>query len=364
MKKKLIFGVVIATVALMFSACGSSRIQKATSERLDLEKTVRCMPSLAQLDVRPTRVTATSYANELTGLNNEEQKQAVVAKALSTVNGDVMIAPQFNVAKGADGKMTSLTVTGYAATIKSFRPMTEADVTFDETLLDKTYQETQGRKVVNTMTVADVEFSGKKSVSLTPVEMVNKNEAQALKLAKEKLLRQEKADVFYHAQYNVTLDNGKVSAFTLTAFPGKLVNYRKPTKRQQLALKPSVTPTIFYQTIAADIKTVAPRCQLKFGTGNTQAKESELKETARAAALKKYNADFLLNETFYFDYQEKVITHVTICGTPAVYANFRPLADDEVVDVKLVPYSGEGAPREDQSAAGGIFSLFGSLFKR
>ena len=363
MKKNLILGVSIAAVALLFTACGgSSRIQKATSERLDLEKTVRCIPSLATLDVLPTRVTATAYANELEGLKDEEMKQAIVAKALATVNGDVMVAPQFVKAKGADGKMTSMTVSGYAASIKSFRPMTEADVTFDETLLDKTTQPTPDRKVVNTMTVADVEFAPKKSLALTPVELVNKNEAQALKLAKEKMLRQEKADVLYHEDYNVTLDGGKVSAFTLTAFPAKYVNYRKPTKRQQLALKPSVTPIVNYRAIAADIKTVAPSCQLKFGTGNAQAKESELKETARAAALKKYNADFLLNETFYFDYQEKVITHITICGTPAVYANFRPLVDGEVVDVKLVPFEGEDAPKEEQK--GGLFGLFGGLVKK
>ena len=89
-----------------------------------------------------------------------------------------------------------------------------------------------------------------------------------------------------------------------------------------------------------------------------------MKETARAAALKKYNADFLLNETFYFDYQEKVITHVTICGTPAVYANFRPLVEGEVVDVRLLPLKGEGAPREEQSAVGSILDIFGGLFKR
>ena len=363
MKKNLIICVAIATVALMLTACGgSSHIQKATSERLDLAKTVRFIPSLASLEVRPTRVTATAYANELEGLKDEEMKQAIVAKALATANGDVMVAPQFTTAKGADGKMTSMTVVGYSATIKSFRPMTEEDVVFDETLLDKVSQPTPDRKVVNTMTVADVEFAPKKSLALTPVELVGKNEAQALKLAKEKMLRQEKVDVLFHENYNIVIDNGAISSFTLTAFPAKYVNYRKPTKRQQLALKPTATPTVTYLAVAADIKTVAPRCQLKFGTGNAQAKESELKETARAAALKKYNADFLLNETFYFDYQDKVITHVTICGTPAVYANFRPLVEGEVVDVKLAPFAGDGAPKEE--ATGGLFGGLFDLFKK
>ena len=362
MKKNLIYGVMIATVALMFTACGgSSRITKATSDRVYLGQTVRCLPSLATLDVRATRVTATAYANELESLNAEEQKQAVVAKALAPVNADVLLAPQFSTAKGPDGKLTSISVTGYAATIKSFRPMNENDVVIDESLINAAKQPKPERMAVNTMTVAEIEWASKKSVSLTPVELVGKNEASALKLAKEKMLRQEKMDVLFHEEYNITINGGTVSAFTLTAYPGKYVNYRKTTKKEQLALKPSVVPVVKYQAITADIKTVAPRAQLKFGTGNAAAKEAELKETARAAALKKYNCDFLLNETFYFDYQEKVITHVTICGTPAVYANFRPLVEGEVVDVKLAPFAGEGV--EEEQPKGLFDSIFG-LFKK
>jgi len=362
MKKNVIYGVMIATVALMFTACGgSSRITKATSDRLDLAKTVRCIPTLASLDVNANRVTATAYANELESLNAEEQKQAVVAKALAPVNGDVLLAPQFSTAKGPDGKMTSITVIGYSATIKSFRPMTENDVVIDEKLLAAAAQPTPNRMAMNTMTVAEIEWAPKKSIALTPVELVGKNEASALKLAKEKMLRQEKMDVLFHEEYNITINNGTVSSFTLTAFPGKYVNYRKTTKREQFALKPSTVPVVNYQAIAADIKTVAPRAQLKFGTGNAAAKEAELKETARAAALKKYNCDFLLNETFYFDYQDKVITHVTICGTPAVYANFRPLVEGEIVDVKLAPFAGEGI--EDEQPKGLLDSIFG-LFKK
>lgn len=363
MRKHLILGVAIAAVALMFTACGgSSRMTKATSTRVDLAKSVRCIPTLATLDVRATRVTATAYANELESLNAEEQKQAVVAKALATVNGDVMLAPQFSTAKGPDGKMTSITVTGYSASIKSFRPMTEADFEFnpDAELLQA---RTPDRVALNTLTVAEMEYSAKKSVALTPVELVGKNEESALKLAKEKMLRQEKMDVLFGEQYTVTINNGAVSAFTLTAFPGKYATYRKTNKREMLAVKPSAKPAVFYQTIAADIQTVAPRAQLKFGTGNTQATESELKETARAAALKKFNADFMLNETFYFDYQDKVITHVTICGTPAVYANFRPLQKDELVDAKLVPFSGEGAAGVGEAPAG-LFDSLKNLFKK
>ena len=362
MKKNVIFSVAIAAVALLFTACGgSTRMTKATSTRIDLAQSVRCIPSIANLDVRAARVTATAYANELEALNAEESRQAVVAKALATVNGDVLLAPQFSTAKGADGKISSITVTGYAATIASFRPMNEADVQIDEDELSKIQQNAPIRPAMNTMTVAEIEYSTKKTVSLTPVELVGKNEATALKFAKEKMLRQEKMDVLFGEQYTLTNANGALTAFTLTAFPGKYVNYRKTNKREMYALKPTSQPSVIYQAIAADIQTVAPRAQLKFGTGNTQAKESELKETARAAALKKFNADFMLNETFYFDYQDKVVTHVTICGTPAVYANFRPLQKGELVDVKLAPYSGGAAEDSNQK---GLFDSIKDLFKK
>ena len=79
---------------------------------------------------------------------------------------------------------------------------------------------------------------------------------------------------------------------------------------------------------------------------------------ARAAALQKYNADFLLNETFYFDYQDKIITYVTICGTPAVYANFRPLQKDEVADIELVPIEGDVQVVQRKSLLDSILGIF------
>lgn len=345
MRKHLIFGVAIAAVTLMFTACGgSTRMTKATSSRLDFAKSVRCLPSLASLEVNPTRVSATAFANELESLNKEEQRQAVVAKALATVNADVLLAPQFSTAKGEDGKLASISVIGYAATIKSFRPMKVADLYVQEEKEQKS-KSIMEREAVSTMTVAEMEYSAKKSISLTPEELAGKNEASALKLAKEKMLRQEKMDVLYGEQHSLTMENGILTSFTLTAFPGKYATYRKATADELKYLEVSKEPAVFFRTIAADIQTVAPRCQLKFGTGGAQISQDQLKETARAEALKKYNAEFLLNETFYFDYQDKVITNVTICGTPAVYANFHELKKGEPIDTKVSAY---GADDEDE----------------
>ncbi len=344
--KQTTLSISLAMTAMCFllAACGgSSRMSKSTSARVDLAQTVRIIPSLASLEVSPTHTTATLQAAELESLDVKAAKQTVVAKALAIAHGDVMLAPRFVIEKAAKGKMTSISVTGYAATITAFRPMTEADVPFDDSLLIK--QDVKRDKIaINTMLVADVEYGSKTTVSLDPAELAGKKEASALKLAKEKLLRQEKMDVLFGEQYSISINNGTITSFSLTAFPGKYVNYRKATPRELLTLKPSSRPVVTYQTIAADITPVASRTQMKFGTGNAELKEADLKETARAAALQKHNADFLLNETFYFDYLDKIITHVTICGTPAVYTNFRPynpLAEEEVVDTQLVPMAGD-----------------------
>lgn len=356
MKKNYLSGVLIAVIAMIFTACGgSSRMAKSTSTRVDLATSVRFIPSIANLEVQPTHVTATANASELESLKAEDMKQTLVAKALATVNGDLMLAPRFTTEKGADGKMISMSVTGYAAFITSFRPMTEEDVSAEG---DKEYAQAHpsDKLALNTMTVADVEYTTKKSITLAPADLVGKNEEAALKLAKERMLRQEKMDVLYGIQYSMKNENGTMTSFTMTAFPGKYVNYRQTTLQEQKILQPGTNPVVKFKTIAADIQPVAARLQKKYGTNNTQAKESELKETARNTVLSQNKADFLLNETFYFDRADKVITHITICGTPAIYANFRPLKENEVVDVKLVPIAGD----EEEKPK----SFFDLLFKK
>ena len=107
--------------------------------------------------------------------------------------------------------------------------------------------------------------------------------------------------------------------------------------------------------MTADVVPVANRIQLKSPNDDAKAKESDLKAAIRAAVLEKYNADFILNEQFYVDYQNKIITRVTICGTPAIYANFRELKEGDVIDYELINPS--------KSSQGGAFSFL-NLFKK
>lgn len=358
--KKSIFACI--AIALVLAGCSSS-YKLSTSTRTDLARSVRYVPTLANLTVQPQRVTATCTAAELESLKGDQARQTVVAKALATVNADVLIAPRFTTQKGEDGKMQSMTVVGYAATFASFRPITTADAPFLQTK-EVTQNKVTSQMATNTLTVAEIEYGAKQTLTLTPAELAGLDEAKALKAAKEKLLRQEKADFLYETHYSTAVEKGfmktSVGTFTMTAFPAKYVNYRPVKKDEVELLNLSPKPVVYYN-LTADIVPVAGRIQLKTPNTDANAKEYDLKEALRAAVLQKYNADFLLNEYFYVDRQDKVITRVTICGTPAVYANFRPLKEGDVIDFRLVGPNGKDGGDEPKSF---WEALFGGLKKK
>ena len=348
-------------LAVLFAGCSSS-YKYTTSTRTDLARTIYYVPTLADMNVQPKRVSATCTAAELASLKGDLSRQTVVAKALAAAKADVLIAPNFTTQKGADGKMSSMTVTGYAASFTSFRPLKVEDAPFFANKEVKQDAVT-GRIATNTLTVAELEFGAKQTLTLDLAELVGLDEQKALKAAKEKLLRQEKADFLFEPQYSASVQTGflktSVGVFNLTAFPAKYVNYRPAKKDEVEQLRLSKNPEVYYN-LTADIVPVSGRIQLKAPNQDANASEADLKEAVRDAVLQKYNADFLLNETFYVDRQGKIITRVTICGTPAVYANFRPLQEGDVLDFRLV---GGGEAEEEQPKS--IWdSLFGAFKKK
>jgi hypothetical protein len=362
MKKNLFAWLTVAAVAGLLAACGgSSRVVVSTSTRADLSRSVRYIPSLANLQVQAERATATCTASELEGLKGESAKQAVVAKALTATNADVLIAARFTTEKGSDGKMISMSVVGYPATITGFRSLAAADAPFSA-VNTLSQNRVSSRMALNTMTVAEVEYGAKQTISLTLSDLGSKNEKQAVAFAKEKMMRDLKVDLLYEPQYKAVIDGSTVSSITLTAFPAKYVNYRTATKAEMEALSPESKPVVYYN-LTADIQPVHKRIQAKVNNTDAAAKESELKEQAREAALAKYNADFLLNEQFYVDREDKVITRVTICGTPAVYANFRPLSAGDVIDFRQMKADGGEAGDEEEQPQG-FLGIFQKLFKK
>ena len=203
MKKYVLASLAFMAVALILASCGgSSKMTVATSTSVDLARSIRYIPTLANVQVQSTKVTATMTATELAGLNAEQRKQAVVAKAVAAAKADVLVVPSFTTKKDAEGKLASMTVTGYPAKVSSFRPLSIADSPFLKQVEAK-QDKVSGRMVVNTMTVAEMEYGPKKTLTLSPsdIGLAGQTEKKVLAYAKEKMLRQEKADVLYEPQY-------------------------------------------------------------------------------------------------------------------------------------------------------------------
>ena len=214
-------------------------------------------------------------------------------------------------------------------------------------------------EVVHNMTISNVEYLEKVTISLKESDLLNVNEKQAKQIAQERLLIQNKADLFFAPQYAMTYQDGKLSSFTMTAFPARYTNYRTATKDEVVKLQPSADPVVVYQTMTADIKPVADRIQITYDKLTT-TKENEIKDFARESVLKKYNADLILNEQMYFNYSNNVITSVVVCGTPAIYTNFRPMTENDAIDdAKVIK-----AEAAEEAGPTSILDTFKNLFKK
>lgn len=105
---------------------------------------------------------------------------------------------------------------------------------------------------------------------------------------------------------------------------------------------------------------LADRIQITYDKLTT-TKENEIKAFARESVLKKYNADLILNEQMYFNYSNNVITSVVVCGTPAIYTNFRPMTENDVIDDAII-LKAEAA--EEEAGPTSILDTFKNLFKK
>lgn len=114
MKKYLLF---IAFGAMMAS-CSVQRT--TTSKSVDVFSNLSSY-TLADLDIAQTKVSAEiTRKKELKKLPLNILKEKVVAKALASINGDIMVEPRFEITM-RKGKVRFISVTGYPATFKNFR---------------------------------------------------------------------------------------------------------------------------------------------------------------------------------------------------------------------------------------------------
>lgn len=332
MKKIFLF---TSVLAIILTGCKSASYQAKSAHTENLGKTVLFVPTLAELSVASERVTATLNKDEVAGLSLDKAKQTVAAKALSGT-ADILVAPQYETSY-FDGDLQNISVVGYAATFKSFRPMKVTDAPFVKT--EDVNQNTVITKPgCNTQTIADLKVADKVTLTLSDTELQGLSENKALALAKSKILRQQNADFLLEVQYEVKNLDGELKSFTATAYPAYYTNYRTATKAEVKALNPTSKAQVYYNLVA-EVKALGDKLQKTYPASTFKTvKAAELKELARIQLIKDNNADILLNDQYYFDYdaEGKIITAVTVCGTPAVYANFHSLNAEEVIDRKTL----------------------------
>ena len=110
----------VAVIALSLTSCG---VSKTVSSARTLNPLTDQM--VADLEVAPMKVIGEFKCEfkKNTFVNEEELKQNAVYNALQTMKADVLVAPQFQIVKEIRGrKIYSVTVTGYPAFYRNFRP--------------------------------------------------------------------------------------------------------------------------------------------------------------------------------------------------------------------------------------------------
>ena len=123
----------VKTIRQIFILCAASAMlvscvtvsKSTTSKTLDIQASVIQKPTVADLDVKETKTTGTSSGKIATMAVETIQSEAV-ASALKTTNADILVEPRFETT--VSGSTTTVTVSGFPATYKNFRPMKIDDI--------------------------------------------------------------------------------------------------------------------------------------------------------------------------------------------------------------------------------------------
>ncbi len=114
----------IFAITLMISSCKTT---SNTTVAADIKgPTVIQKPVVVDLDVKEVRVTGTATARR--SISENEVKQMAVADALDKAKADVLIEARYEITTSFRG--TTVTVNGFPAVYKNFRPMELQDTIF------------------------------------------------------------------------------------------------------------------------------------------------------------------------------------------------------------------------------------------
>ena len=141
-KTNLVLAMIMVIAAGTFSSCSTMMSGNDNAYRNVVGLGIVSMPQVADLDIHTKRIHETkkvplrgAIAQQMFGKKKhnttnlgqvvETAKNSVVSEILVNLKADVLFAPRFYVVK--KGSSLSITVSGYSANYKNFRPMTTED---------------------------------------------------------------------------------------------------------------------------------------------------------------------------------------------------------------------------------------------
>ena len=120
--RKIIYLIVIFA---FMTSCIMKKTETATTKTLDINGAgVILKPTIVDLDVNGAKVSGRAVAKF--GENIEDVKILLVAEVLRKANADVLVEPRY--AFETVNNETTISVSGYPATYKNFRPIKEDDL--------------------------------------------------------------------------------------------------------------------------------------------------------------------------------------------------------------------------------------------
>ncbi len=113
----------ICTMLIGLSACETIKISTAKTIEIQNNGIIQ-KPTIADLEVKPTKVSGSGISSGAETFDNV--KTRAVSDAIKQANCDLLVEPIYEIEK--TGNSFKVTVTGYPASYKNFRPITEEDL--------------------------------------------------------------------------------------------------------------------------------------------------------------------------------------------------------------------------------------------
>ena len=179
--------VAFTCAALAVTSCQTVR---QTASTADIETHVVQYPTVADIDIKPQRITSTEtwFWNPFDRTTTKQRKENLIYDMVVKNDADVLIEPQIRLVKS--GLERTLTISGFPAKYKNFRKASEADLIAIKNANGRT---TTGNPVlVGENTTQSKNVTPQTVTVKAPTEVKEKKVAPATKTPKKKVTKKKK----------------------------------------------------------------------------------------------------------------------------------------------------------------------------